>query len=247
MQQGQQTFAEWYPEVYEQAKICDFREYTAERAARDAMTSDIKLRKKALIEAPTYAQFIKAGIAMESSKAQAEKMEEKTVNERVNYVDKQKRYSKKRLDTSRSKPPRSNKASEHRECDFCGYDPRTIHKKGKCPAKGKKCNQCKKKHHFVFVKVCPVNNISDLSEEESEESSESSEDEIGRIETVSHTSENEKLENYVETQINGQPMKMKEDSGCRKVLITEKQFQKIRKTTRLVTTTKLQLYGMSRL
>ena len=55
---------------------------------------------------------------MESSKAQAEKMEEKTVDERVNYVDKQKRYSKKRLDTVRSKPPLGNKASEHRECDF---------------------------------------------------------------------------------------------------------------------------------
>ena len=51
---------------------------------------------------------------MESSKAQAEKMEEKTVDERVNYVDKQKRYSKKRLDTVRSKPPLGNKASEHR-------------------------------------------------------------------------------------------------------------------------------------
>ena len=32
---------------------------------------------------------------MESSKAQAEKMEEKTVDEKVNHVDKQKRYSKK--------------------------------------------------------------------------------------------------------------------------------------------------------
>ena len=127
---------------------------------------------------------------MESSKVQTEKMEEKTVDERVNYVDKQKRYSKKRLDTVRSKPPLGNKASEHRECDFCGYDPRTSHKKGKCPAKGKRCNQCKKKHHFGHARVCPVNNVSDLSEEESEESSESSEDEIGRIETVSHISEN---------------------------------------------------------
>ena len=148
MQQGQQTFVEWYPKVYEQAKMCDFMEYSAERAARDAMTiqtSDNKLRKKALTEAPTYAQFIKAGIAMESSKAQAEKMEEKTVDERFNYVDKQKRYSKKHLDTVRSKPPLGNKASEHRECDFCGYNPCTSHKKGKCPAKEKRCNQCKKK------------------------------------------------------------------------------------------------------
>ena len=183
--------------------MCDFTEYTAERAARNAMTiqtSDNKLRKKALTEAPAHAQFIKASIAMESLKikAQAVKMEEKTVDESVNYVDKQKRNSKKRLDTFRSKPPQGNKASEHRECNFCGYDPGTSHKKGKYPAKGKKCNQCKKKHHFAHAKVCPVNNVSDSSEEESEESSESSEDEIGRIEAVS---EKEKSENYVKIQI----------------------------------------------
>ena len=65
-------------------------------------TSDNKLRKESLTEAPTCAQFIEAGIAMESSKAQAEKIEEKTVDERVNYVDKQKRYSKKPLDTDQS-------------------------------------------------------------------------------------------------------------------------------------------------
>ena len=41
---------------------------------------------------------------------------------------------------------------------------------------------------------------------------------------------------------------MKEDSGCGKVLIPEKVFQKIRKATKLVTTkVKLRPYGMSRL
>ena len=49
MQQQQQTFAKWYPNVYEETKISDFTNYTAERAARDAMTiqtSDNELRKK---------------------------------------------------------------------------------------------------------------------------------------------------------------------------------------------------------
>ena len=125
----------------------------------------------------------------------------------------------------RSKPPQGNKASEQRECVFCSQDPCTSHKKGKCAAKGKKCNQCKKKYHFAHAKFCPVNNVSDLSEEESEESSESSEDEIGRIETVRHISEKEKSDNYLEIQINGQPIKMKVDSGCSKMLIPEKEFQ----------------------
>ena len=109
---------------------------------------------------------------------------------------------------------------------LCSYDPRTNHKKGKCPAEGKKCNQCKKKHHFSHAKVCPVNNVSDLSEEESEKSSESSEDEIGRIQTISHINEKDKSDNYMEIQINGQSMKIKVDSGCSKVLIPEKEFQK---------------------
>ena len=59
------------------------------------------------------------------------------------------------------------------------------------------------------------------------------------METVSHISEKEKSENYVEIEINGKPMK---------VLMPEKEFQKIRKTTRFVATkVKLRPYGMSRL
>ena len=43
-------------------------------------------------------------------------------------------------------------------------------------------------------------------------------------------------------------MKMKVDSGCSKVLIPEKEFHRIHKTTRLVATeVKLRPYGMSRL
>ena len=100
MSQSQLKFVDWYPKVYEQAKLCDFASYTAEKAARDAMiiqTQDNKLRKKALTEAPTYADFVKAGIANEASTSQAEKMEEKSA-ERVNHIEKKtkKQFSKER-------------------------------------------------------------------------------------------------------------------------------------------------------
>ena len=137
MSQGQQKFVDWYPKVYEQAKQCDFANYTAEKAARDAMTiqtQDNRLRKKALTEAPTYANFIKAGIANEASTSQAEKMEEKSA-ERVNALEKSKFYKKPQ--SSKYQKPKRSQGSVTRECDFCGYDPRTAHVKGKCPAKGK--------------------------------------------------------------------------------------------------------------
>ena len=52
----------------------------------------------------------------------------------------------------------------------------------------------------------------------------------------------------MEIEINGQPIKMKVDSGCSKVLIPEKELQRIRKTTGLVATkVKLRPYGISRL
>ena len=246
-QQGQQTFVEWYPEVYEQAKMYDFTESAAEPSARNAITiqaSDNKLRKEALTEAPTYAQFIKACMAMESSKAQAEKMEEKTVDERViMWINKNNilRIGLTHLDQSDHKIIR-RVSTENVTIAIMIHAPATR------KAEGKKCNQFKKKHYFAHAKIFPVNNVSDLSEEKSEESSESSEDEIGRIETVSHISEKEKSENYVEIEINGQSMKMKVDPGCSKVLIPGKEFQNICKTIRIVTTkVKLRPYGMSKL
>ena len=52
----------------------------------------------------------------------------------------------------------------------------------------------------------------------------------------------------MEIEINCKPVKMKVDSGCSKVLIPEKEFHRIRKTTRPVATkVKLRPYGMSRL
>ena len=50
MQQGKKNFAEWYPTVMYQAKLCNFDGYNAKRAARDAIaiqTSDHKLQKHA--------------------------------------------------------------------------------------------------------------------------------------------------------------------------------------------------------
>ena len=102
-------------------------------------TQDNRFRKKAPTEAPTYEKFIKAGIVNEASTSQAEKMEEKSA-ERVKALEKSK-FKKPQSSKYKQKSKRSQ-GSVRRGCNFCGYDPRTAHVKGKCPAKGKRCKSC---------------------------------------------------------------------------------------------------------
>ena len=54
------------------------------------------------------------------------------------------------------------------ECDFCGCNPKRAHVKGKCPAKGKKCLVCRKKHHFAHGKVCPSKSVEKVQQESDE-------------------------------------------------------------------------------
>ena len=55
--QGTQTYDSWHRKVYEHAKLGEWEDYTAEKAAADAIiiqTSSVKLREKALQSNPTY-------------------------------------------------------------------------------------------------------------------------------------------------------------------------------------------------
>ena len=75
---GKKSFSEWYPQVLEQAKLCNFTGYDYQKAARDAMTmqtENSKLRKYYLAEGPDFEKFVKQGLTLESSTAQAEKIE----------------------------------------------------------------------------------------------------------------------------------------------------------------------------
>ena len=237
MPQGRRTFGEWYPAVYEQAKQCNLAEYTPERAARDAMTMQTdnnQLRKRALAEGPSFENFVKLGIAMESATAQAGKMERTESVSAIQHKERERMYAGK----GPGKPPTQL-------CDFCGYNPKTAHSKGKCPAKGKKCNKCQKRHHFAHAKACPQRVYAVSGSEEEDSESESEEGEVGRVQVINQVDSAKEMENMVEIRFNDIPLEVKVDSGCSKVIIPEKVYKQISKTTRLIKTkVRLRPYGM---
>ena len=154
MPQGKKSFSEWYPKVLDQAQLCNFDAYTPDKAARDAMTMQTenhKLRKYALAEGPEFDSFVKQGLALESATAQADKIEKAVTADRIHRIDHQDRGG---MD-NRNQANRNFRQQAKSTCDFCGYEPHKAHKKGKCPAKGKKCHICQEKHHFSHAKVCP--------------------------------------------------------------------------------------------
>lgn len=137
LQQGNKKFSDWYPEVLEHAQRCPLEDYTVERAARDAIamqTSSSRLRKKALRDGPDFKTLVKLGCTLESADKQAAVMME---TEPVRNVKKETR-----------------KSSKHVLCYTCGYEKERAHRKGYCPAKGKKCAACNKIGHFAKSQAC---------------------------------------------------------------------------------------------
>ena len=170
-------------------------------------TDNNQLQKRALAEGPSFGNFVKLGISMESATAQAGKMERTESVSAIHHKEHARIYAGK----GPGKPPTQL-------CDFCGYNPKTAHSKGKCPAKGKKCNKCQKRHHFAHAKVFPqrVYAVSGLEEEDSE--SESEEDEVGRVQVINQVDSATEMENMVEIRFNYIPLEVKVDSECSKVI-----------------------------
>jgi len=120
-------------------------------------------------------------------------------------------------------------------CDFCGYDKKRAHGKGECPAKGKRCNTCKKRHHFAHAPVCPgPNNVRAVDDESTD--SDSDNDLTGRMIEVNTIPNGQNDEEMVEIKLNNQPTK--------KVLIPEEDFKPLSRTTKLIrSNVKLRPYG----
>ena len=77
MDQGEKDFAVWYPMVKEQSLRCKFTDYNADAAARDAIlfqTSNEKLQRDILSKDLDLQATIKAGLALEQSKAKQESL-----------------------------------------------------------------------------------------------------------------------------------------------------------------------------
>lgn len=70
MPKGKTPFRDWYTKVFEQAKLCNFADYSPQKAACNAMpiqTSNHKLRKQALAEGIDFNNFVNYGLALEAS------------------------------------------------------------------------------------------------------------------------------------------------------------------------------------
>ena len=77
MNQGDKDFASWFVTIREQAMRCNFENYNADTATRDAIlfqTSDTKLQREILSKDLYMDATIKAGLALEQSKMKQEIM-----------------------------------------------------------------------------------------------------------------------------------------------------------------------------
>ena len=88
----------------------------------------------------------------------------------IDHVDAIKRNRRETRDPSSQRPgangPRMLRGNEQSKiCKYCGY----THQKGKCPAYGKICNNCRKWNHFSTVcESKAVNNIETNNEQDEE-------------------------------------------------------------------------------
>ena len=128
----------WYPLVKEQDLRCNFTDYNADTAARDAIlfqTSNKKLQRDILSKDLDFQATIKAGLALEQSKAKQENLVDRNVEDDVRALSLKKKSKK----TTRV------------DCETCTNP---IHAEGSCPAKGAECFGCGKWGHYSGSKTC---------------------------------------------------------------------------------------------
>ena len=145
MGQGEKDFAVWYPLIKEQALRCNFTDYNAETAARDAIlfqTSNKKLQRDILSKDLDFQATIKAGLALEQSKAKQESLVDRKLEDDVRAVSLKKK----------------NKKTTRVDCETCTNP---IHAEGSCPAKGAECFGCGKRGHYSGSKACKKKKGSD--------------------------------------------------------------------------------------
>ena len=80
MQQGSESFSNWWTKITEQADKCDWTGYDSKKAAKDAIifqTANKKLRKKALAEDSNLEEVVQQGLALEQTEKNSEAMGKK--------------------------------------------------------------------------------------------------------------------------------------------------------------------------
>ena len=245
------------------ADRCDFRE--KEREIKDQVVFRCKsdrLRRKALREDLTLTQLLEAARAMEMSEKQAKAMEGTETEYKVDKVE-IKRFGKGTGNYNKS--DREKKESE-KVCFNCGG--RWPHE-NKCPAFKQKCRSCGELNHFA--RQCKKSQYKGRRLKAVKHDNDSEEEKISKIHKAgqrgkkdldcrsSSSSSDEsylyRLEEkkicqvsgicttraYADIEINGKKLKLQIDSGSDKNVLSEKDYEKIKKQV-TIHKTSLKLY-----
>ena len=120
--QGDLPFSSWYPTIREQAKRCDFTDYSEVEAARDSIlynASNPKLQQKILTENLNYDDTIKYGLSLEQSKKKVKTLNEAKSGERVDDGERISRLEKDIEKMKNKKRTKCKTCSRMHERTFC--------------------------------------------------------------------------------------------------------------------------------
>ena len=206
-------------------KECGYKE--DDRMVRDAIVfrcTHEKVREKCLDlgDALTLEKAIDLGRTYEANVESLKKLSHDE-DVKINVVNRKPRQrsgnaNRNRLSTER-RPAATAKEASKEECGNCGYDKSHTN----CPAKGQRCNNCKKMNHFS--KVCRARKMHSLAEAE-ESSSEDSDDEffIGTLGSSSTTEDNQFEEDI---EVGGTRVTFQLDSGAKANVMSLETYQNL--------------------
>ena len=155
MQQDSKAFAEWWPDVLEQAERCDWSNYSSEMAARDAIlyqTSNKRLKKKILAADLAFHEACKFGVASEQLEKDVGRTEDGQQQTQVRRLEEQRARSQ--LRRREEQLARIHGAGEGEEkCATCSR--RGGHTAGyTCPGLKVECFDCHKMGHYRKAPIC---------------------------------------------------------------------------------------------
>ena len=266
MEQGAQSFAQWYPKVMEAGKRIDWAAYNLETAVKNVLIFNCeseKLRTKAIAENLGYNDFIRAGVAMENSMKKAKSMGTSEEVRKVKEND-----TVKKLEDQLKKLQAGQSSKD--KCKTCGRNP---HPKGKpCFALKLSCHKCNGQGHIqeVCKKKEAVRYLSQTGEDSEEEVAikrvkkskkkgkakkkttvlpSDSEDTVSRIDEVKSVEQKTTPKDVMSAalNVNKKIINFAIDSGVKRNLINLNDWEKIATTTEArITTRRFMPYGVNK-
>lgn len=174
-QQEEETFDKFLTSVRKLITACAYGDFEKDML-RDRIVLGIrdgKLRKKLLLMSKlTYEMAVTTCRTEEASRKQMEKIRPKKEENMFDnhQLSKQNRENTKFFSKNNSNNQINNDIKN--KCSRCNYN----HRKGNCPAHGKKCNKCNGINHFAAV--CKSKNVNNLENDSNSPDESQSEDEL---------------------------------------------------------------------